>query len=87
MIFIGHLNNPAMLAGVGIGNLTMNLLALSIAFGFNGALESLISQAYGSGNLVLCGVYLNRSRVVLLGFLTPMLMILMQTDKILIAIG
>ena len=41
--FIGYLDNPAMLAGVGLGNMTQNICALSIIIGFNSALDTLIS--------------------------------------------
>ena len=40
---IGHLNNPAMVAGVGMGNMTINMLGLSLIMGFNSALDTLIS--------------------------------------------
>lgn len=43
LIFIGHLNKPAMMAGVGMGNMLMNCLLLTIAMGLNGALETLTS--------------------------------------------
>ena len=51
LIFIGHLNNPEMMAGVGMGNMIQNMIGLSIVIGLNGALETLVSQAYGAGNL------------------------------------
>ena len=57
--FIGHLNDPAKLSGVGLGNMTNNLCALSIIMGFNSALDTLVSQAAGAGNIELSGVYLN----------------------------
>ena len=44
--------------------------------GLNGALETLVSQSYGSGNLKLCGVYLNRGRFVLLCSFIPVAVIL-----------
>ncbi len=66
LIFIGHLNNKNMMAGVGMGNMVQNVLGLSIVMGFGGALDTLVSQAYGSGNLQLCGKYLNRGRFVIL---------------------
>ena len=59
LAFIGYLNDPAMMAGVGLGNMTNNLCALSIILGFNSALDTLISQAAGAGNIELSGVYLN----------------------------
>ena len=43
LIFVGYLNNPAMMAGVGMGNMTQNLCALSFVLGFNSALDTLIS--------------------------------------------
>jgi Na+-driven multidrug efflux pump len=43
LIFLGHLNKPELLAGVGIGNMFMNMTGLSIVFGLNGALETLTS--------------------------------------------
>lgn len=44
---------------------------LSIAVGLNGALETLVSHAYGVKDYKLIGVYLNRSRIVLLVFFIP----------------
>ena len=41
--FIGHLNNAAMISGVGLGNMTVNLIGASILIGFNSALDTLIS--------------------------------------------
>lgn len=70
-IMLGQLNQAALLAGVGIGNVLMNMSGLSIAVGLNGALETLVSHAYGVKDYKLIGVYLNRSRIVLLVFFIP----------------
>ena len=43
LLFIGQLDNKAMLAGVGLGNVIINVFGLSIIFGMNGALETLVS--------------------------------------------
>ena len=43
LAFIGYLDDPAMLAGVGMGNVIINMLGLSIIFGMNMALETLVS--------------------------------------------
>jgi MATE family multidrug resistance protein len=87
LIFLGHLNKADILAGVGIGNMFVNICGLSIVFGFNGALETLVSQAYGAGNLDLCGVYLNRGRFVLLCAFVPVVIMLFQCESILTKIG
>ena len=47
IVFVSKLNNPALIAAVGLGNTTMNLCCLSVILGFNGALDTLISQAAG----------------------------------------
>ena len=86
LIFIGHYGDEAMVAGVGMGNMILNILGLSIMFGLNAALETLVSQAAGSGNYELCGVYLNRSRFVILVFYIPVSIILLYAEPILIAL-
>ena len=48
--YIGHSNDPPLIAGVGMGNMLINVLAFAPMQGLNGALETLISQAYGTSN-------------------------------------
>ena len=43
LVIVGHLGDPELIAGIGIGNMTINLFGLSIIFGFNEALDTLIS--------------------------------------------
>jgi Na+-driven multidrug efflux pump len=43
LIFIGQLNDPALIAGVGLGNMTLNLCANSVIVGLNSALDTFIS--------------------------------------------
>jgi Na+-driven multidrug efflux pump len=64
IIFIGHLNDPVKVAGVGMGNIIINLFAVGIFTGLNSSLETLVSQAYGAKNLELCGIYLQRGRII-----------------------
>ena len=47
VIFISSLNDPAKLAGIGLGNMVLNLFANGILIGINTALETFVSQAYG----------------------------------------
>ena len=86
-IILGQLNKASLLAGVGIGNVLMNMSGLSIAVGLNGALETLVSQAYGVRDYKLIGVYLNRSRIILLAFFVPVVIFFTQTSRVLQAIG
>lgn len=48
--YIGHTNDSTLIAGVGMGNMLINVLAFATMQGMNGALETLISQAYGASN-------------------------------------
>ena len=51
LVFIGKLDDPVLLASVGMGNCLMNMLGLSIVIGLSGAMDTLVSQAFGAGNL------------------------------------
>jgi MATE family multidrug resistance protein len=86
-MFVGHLNDPAKLAGVGLGNLIINMFGVAIIVGMNGALETLVSQAYGSGNLYMAGVYLNRGRFIVAISFVPIFLILNSGETILVSIG
>lgn len=46
--YIGHTNDSVLIAGVGMGNMLINVLAFAPMQGMNGALETLISQAFGA---------------------------------------
>jgi Na+-driven multidrug efflux pump len=75
-IFIGNLNDQYQLAGVGMGNMTLNILGLSVILGMNSALETVVSQSYGNGNLYMCGVYLNRARLIITICFIPIVFLL-----------
>jgi hypothetical protein len=59
----------------------------------NGALETLISQAIGAATQNggstrdMASIYLNRGRLIILVALTPIILILMNIDKVLVALG
>ena len=84
---VGHLGSSAQIAGYGLGNTVLNIFAMSIFFGMNGAISSMVSQASGTGNEHLCGVVLNRGRFVSTVAFIPMMIILWFSEKILLAIG
>ncbi|CDW80969.1 na+-driven multidrug efflux pump [Stylonychia lemnae] len=64
LIFLGFLNDPTLIAGVGIGTVYINVFGLTTLCGSNTILTTLVSQSYGQQNLRLCGTYLNRGRIV-----------------------
>ena len=84
--FIGNLNEPVLLAGVGMGNMLINVLCFAVVQGLNGALETFVSQSFGSKKLEQCGVYLNRAKFVATTIMIPIIVIYIFSDKILIAL-
>ena len=85
--YAGKLNDAHKLAGLGLGSSMLYCLNLYIIMGMNGALETLVAQAYGAGQLHLCGVYLNRARVINTVIFVPLLFILLFTKPILESLG
>lgn len=42
-IYIGHIGTKEMIAGVGLGNMYLNITTLSLLMGMNGALSTFVS--------------------------------------------
>jgi multidrug resistance protein, MATE family len=76
-----------LLAAVGMGNIAINMLGVSVFFGFNGALDTLLSQAIGAGDIQKCGVYLNRARLVNTFLFGLVFILFCFSGKILKAVG
>lgn len=87
IMFVGHLGEPELVAGVGIGNVFINIFGWVILFGLNQTLVTLVSQSYGQGNLQLCGIYLNRGRVITMFAAVPITIVFYQSGNILLAAG
>jgi len=62
-----------MFAAVGLGNIICLCCAIVVNFGLNSALETLVCQAKGANNFRLCGVVLQRGRIVLIAFFLPIM--------------
>ena len=84
---IGMLKEPAMVAGVGMGNMTINMIGMSVIVGFNSALDTLISQGAGAGKLELCGVFRLRGMFFVSILFIPIALILCYSYEILVGIG
>jgi len=84
--FVGKLNDPSLLAGVGMGNMLINVLAFAVMQGLNGALETFVSNAFGQKDYTKMGLYLNRGKMVCSVIMIPIIIIFSLSDKILIAI-
>ena len=49
VVLAGHLDDPAKLAGVGLGTSLLNVVLFYPMMGMNGAVETLVAQAFGAG--------------------------------------
>ena len=87
LMFIGSLGDNILLAAVGLGNIFQNMLAEATFWGLNGALETLVSQAYGSNDLHLCGVYLWRGRIVNTLVFAILMVPVLNAERIFLALG
>jgi len=85
--FIGHLGKEDILAGVGMANMYLNIICLSLILGMNSTLNTLLTQAYGYGDFRQCGVYLNRSRIIMTCIFVPLSIFLLHTDTLFIYMG
>lgn len=84
-VFAGRLNDPAKLAGVGLGTSLLNVACFCPLVGMNGAIETLVSVAFGAKNLKLCGIYLNRGRLINTTIFIPIAIILLFSKQFLTA--
>ena len=72
IIFAGTLEDPINLAAVGLASTVCMMMVFSVLIGLNTAQDTLASQAFGSGNFRLCGLYLNRGHFILVAFFIPL---------------
>ena len=84
--FIGHLGDPSLVAGVGLGNMYINALGFAVMIGLNTTIVTLVSQTLGQGNMRLCGIYLNRGRIVCLLACIPVIILMLLSETFFLAI-
>ena len=85
--FMGNLNDATLLAGVGMGNMLINVGCFAIVFGLHGALETLVSQSFGAKKYEECGVFLNRGKLVSTLILIPIFVIFGASERLLAIAG
>ena len=82
--FIGHLGEPDLLAGVGLGNMLLNVCVFAFSQGMNGTIETFVGWSYGDADYGKCGIHLNRARTIIFILMLPSIVLFMYIDKILI---
>jgi MATE family multidrug resistance protein len=88
-IFAGQFKeeSAAKLAGVGLGSMILGMFCRHVLAGINCAQETLVSQAYGNGQLKLSGIYYNRGFFIMSLVYVPLAVLLSFSFPFLIAIG
>lgn len=82
--YVSHLGDKSYISAVGLGNMILNSMILSSLQGINSNIETLVSQAYGTGNLEICGIYLNRAIVMMTCTFLVTIIIIFKSEDILI---
>lgn len=84
IFFVSQRNDPILLAGIGLGSATNDILCYIFLYSMSTALMPFASIAYGLNDLHQCGVYLNKSRAILTFFFILFVILLSFSDRILI---
>ena len=84
IFYVGHVSSD-MLAGIGLGNMLLNVLIFAVTMGLNGTIETFVAWAYGRGNYKECGTQLNRAKIIVSFVVLPPMILFFFIDKILIA--
>ncbi|XP_056127055.1 multidrug and toxin extrusion protein 1 [Rhinichthys klamathensis goyatoka] len=85
-VFCGHLGKIE-LDGVTLAIAAISVMGIGIGYGLSAACDTLISQAYGAGNLHQVGVITQRAILILLLACFPCCALLVNTESILLVVG
>ena len=87
MMFVGHLGEASVVAGLGLATAFRNIFGQVIILGLNFTLITFVSQSYGHNDLKMCGNYLNRARVLILFTCIPISLIMIFSGSLFKLVG
>ena len=76
-----------MTAGVGLGHAFKMMLGITVVHGVNSGMDTYLNQAVGAKHYELAGQYFNRGRLITFLTFLPCLVILLNTQRILMLLG
>lgn len=85
-MFVGQIGTQE-LAAASLGTMLGNIMGFSVGIGFSSAMDTLCSQAYGSGNYFMLGTICQRSILILGVLCVPLGSIWIYSEHILIFLG
>ena len=87
LYYAGHLGDKNILAAIGLSQMLTNCVVETLFFSLNCSQETLVSQAFGAGNIINCGVYLNRGTISIIIAWLLVCIVFLQCESILIFFG
>lgn len=79
--------DPYVIGAIGMGNMMLNMVLRSYVLGFNNALVTSLSQAYGAKRFSVMGDIVNRAKLLWTLCMIPLLVFLFFTKYILVSLG
>jgi len=84
---IGQQYDTTAVNAVGLCTIVIQMIPYTLMYGFNGALDTFLSQAFGAKEYQTAGHYINTAKTLMLCFFIPLVAVFMNTGSILIEIG
>lgn len=87
MFLSNTVGDADVIAAIGLGNTTLNMMGYAFMWGFTNALDTFISRSAGAKKHELSGVYFNRGMFYLALILIPVTVAIFYVENVLLAIG
>jgi len=86
-MFAGRLEDSVFMGGMGLGEITANLMCISVGIGLGGGIDTLSSTAFGNKNYYLAGLYYNTAIMLLTMVFAGQAVVLWNATDILMFLG
>ena len=87
LAMIGSRYDAQTVNGLGLSNLLIGMIPFTVMIGFNGALDTFLSQTFGSQDYQKAGLYVKTAQLLMICFFIPLLIVFLNTKDLLVSIG